>query len=90
MFSTLIHEIGHAIVLSHSDVSDSVMFAYHNGKIELIDDDILAVQNVYGKSQNTSVLPIIETLPPPSIPLIEDDQSSDTNQVDLCQLKILS
>ena len=30
LFSTLIHEIGHTIGLSHSDVPDSVMIAYYN------------------------------------------------------------
>ena len=74
----LIHEIVHAVGLSLSDLSASVMFAYYNGKIELSDYDVLAVQTLYGKLQNTSVLPTLPTLPSPYIPLINDEQSTDT------------
>lgn len=93
LFATLIHEIGHTLGLSHSDVPDSVMFAYYSGKIKLDNDDILAIQNLYGKSKNTSITPFSPTSssipPPPSSvpPITEDDRSIDTNQIDLCHFK---
>lgn len=76
MFATLIHESGHAIRISYSDVADSVMFAYYNGKSNLGNDDILAVQNVYGRLHSNVY--IITTSSPPSSPTSrEDDFPSD-------------
>ncbi|MGP1933133.1 MAG: matrixin family metalloprotease [Arsenophonus sp. NC-XBC3-MAG3] len=42
------HKIEHVIGVGHSDVNHSIMFAYHNGATELSNDDILAIQNLYG------------------------------------------
>ncbi|KAF2636165.1 zincin [Massarina eburnea CBS 473.64] len=46
---TAVHEIGHALGLSHSKVEDAVMFAYFVGIIrELHPDDEAAIHSVYG------------------------------------------
>ena len=51
------HEIGHSLGLQHSTLTSAVMHAtYHNGfnnpsLDELSADDILGIQDIYGKSQ---------------------------------------
>lgn len=85
LFATLIHEIGHALGLSHSDVADSVMNAFYSGKIELGNDDVLAIQNLYGKPSVTSSLPTEDKQH--TVPQMEEDQPVDTDQIDLCRLK---
>lgn len=81
LLATLTHEIGHALGLSHSDVVDSVMFAYYNGKIELADDDILAIENLYGKPLKTDSTPTSPLLP------VGDNHDINVNEIDICHLK---
>ena len=81
LFATLIHEIGHALGLVHSDVVDSVMFAYYNGKIELADDDILAIENLYGKPLNTDLTPTSPSLP------VGNNYDINVNEINICHLK---
>ena len=50
MLSAAIHEIGHALGLRHSSVSNAVMFhILTNGKNALDHDDIKGIQELYGE-----------------------------------------
>ena len=48
-----IHEIGHSIGLEHSNVNNAIMFPFYKGykgeNFPITDDDILGMQNLYGK-----------------------------------------
>ena len=62
------------------------MFAYYNGEIEL-SDDVLGIQNLYGKPQQNMV-PVSTT---PRSPVEEEDNYSTVDsKIDLCRLKNLN
>ena len=53
IFTVAAHEFGHSLGLSHSKNRGALMFAYYRGYIpnyKLHDDDINAIQELYGKN----------------------------------------
>lgn len=52
LLATLIHEIGHSLGIAHSNYKNAIMYSAYdelNYRIDLHEDDILAVQYIYGR-----------------------------------------
>ena len=50
-----IHEFGHSLGLEHSNVRESIMYPWYKGyvpDVKLTNDDILGIQQLYGKWPN--------------------------------------
>lgn len=50
----LAHEIGHTLGLSHSDDTNSLMYSYYGDVSTLSNDDVKAIQHLYGKKSDSS------------------------------------
>jgi predicted Zn-dependent protease len=46
--SVAMHEVGHSLGLGHSNELQSIMYPYYQATSTLHDDDILAIQALYG------------------------------------------
>ncbi|MCX6622074.1 MAG: matrixin family metalloprotease [Acidobacteria bacterium] len=71
-FSVVLHELGHALGLGHSDQPGAVMYPYYHRATELNQEDIDAIQTLYAARKATSPAdpgPPAEP-PPPSTPAI--------------------
>ncbi|XP_023326173.1 matrix metalloproteinase-24 [Eurytemora carolleeae] len=64
LLQTVVHELGHSLGLSHSDVRDSIMAPFYTGwtpNLKLSKDDIQAIQALYGPNVNEA-----KPTPPPT------------------------
>ncbi|EPS61169.1 matrixin family protein, partial [Genlisea aurea] len=53
--SVAVHEIGHLLGLGHSSVREAIMYptiAFGTRKVDLVDDDIAGIQELYGPNPN--------------------------------------
>ncbi|XP_055301515.1 matrix metalloproteinase-2-like [Sitodiplosis mosellana] len=50
LLNVIAHEIGHALGLDHSEAAGGVMFRIYNGIEQLCEDDVLAIQRLYGEN----------------------------------------
>lgn len=66
LFSVALHEAGHALGLGHSDKPGAVMYPYYKLSAGLSDDDIAAIQALYGAAGNASPGPSPTPTPTPA------------------------
>lgn len=67
VYSVVLHELGHALGLGHSDQPTAVMYAYYRRADKLTDEDIKAIRGLYA-SRDTVTAPATPAAPPPSTP----------------------
>jgi len=56
LLQTMVHELGHSLGLSHSDVRDAIMAPFYRGWdpfMKLSSDDVRAIQSLYGPKQSS-------------------------------------
>lgn len=62
VYSVVLHELGHALGLGHSDVPGAVMYPYYRRVTKLTGEDILAIRELYAAPDSAPT-------PPPTVPL---------------------
>lgn len=77
LYSVVLHELGHALGLAHSDKPSSVMYPYYGQATALTDEDIAAIRSLHADRTETTgqapppatpVVPVPPPPPPPSTP----------------------
>jgi len=93
ILQTMVHEIGHSLGLSHSDVRAAIMAPFYKGwdpNMKLDKDDIKGIQALYGEKQEKSTSPRDEpssTTIPSGFDFPEDDEETtpkNSNEASLC------
>lgn len=83
MLQTAAHEFGHSLGLSHTDDNDALMAPFYRGfevKPRLNQDDIKAIQALYGKKTSQTSVFGSNSVPSNSVPLNEID--TDVNEIE--------
>lgn len=81
----LLHEVGHALGLSHSDKPQAIMYPWYGISDTLDEDDIVAIQYLYGTK--TTRIPTTTTMTT-NINKPTINNNNNVNSIpDLCQLK---
>ena len=65
LYSVVLHEVGHALGLGHSDVPGAVMYPYYRQASGLTADDVAGIQALYGSGGAPAADPGTPALPPP-------------------------
>lgn len=68
LYSVVLHELGHALGLGHSDKAGSVMYAYYQRLSTLTDEDTNAARELYASREVAPPATPPATAPPPSDP----------------------
>lgn len=66
LYTVVLHELGHALGLGHSDQPGSVMYPYYRSASGLAPDDIAGIRALYGKREANSDPPTSPADPEPS------------------------
>ncbi|MEZ5400044.1 MAG: matrixin family metalloprotease [Bryobacteraceae bacterium] len=79
LYSVVLHELGHALGLGHSDKPGAVMYAYYQKLDALTEEDIRAVRTLYAAREEGTGDPDVPTSgdPEPSDPEPSDPPAAD-------------
>lgn len=95
LYEVLQHEIGHALGLGHSSQNTSVMYPHKLGSINsnISDDDIIAIQYLYGNSQvqrskEATTIPSATSTTTSQTPFINHKKDSQFRGSDICTIDV--